>query len=300
MAPQKGQKERDQKLKERLEAALEREKDFSGYDINVRVVNGRVTLQGIVDTLADKNHAHRAAAAVEGVGEIANRLTVSTDGAVDDRHVYMEVRQELMGDSRLEDVFLNVRVKKGVLTLGGKVESMAVKKAALETAAKAMGVTKIRDELKVFRDEETDDADIVNEVRRAFAVEGIEGDRVEVSCKKGVVSLKGTLDVGRRNRVLEVVSGVPGVKKVKAHLVDTSRGRKKEAALAAGEIKKSFAEDAKLWKLPIDIYEEDGHLVLEGMVADTEQKRLVEKKLHSLLEEFGRDLTAVENKIRLP
>jgi hyperosmotically inducible periplasmic protein len=296
----KGQKDRDEKLKERLQAALAKEKDFSGYDINVRVVQDRITLQGIVDTLADKNHARRVAAAVEGAGEIENRLTVSTDGAVDDRHVYMEVRQELAGDPRLEDAFFNVRVKKGVLTLGGRVESAAVKQAALEAAAKAMGVTEIRDELKVVRGEDIDDADIVNEVRRAFAAREIGGDRVEVDCRRGVVSLQGSMGIEERNRLIEVVAAVPGVKKVKAHLVDTARGSTKEAARAGAEISRSFAGDPDLGKLPLSIYEEEGRLILEGLVADTDQKRRVDRKLHSLLEEYGRDLTAVENKIRLP
>ncbi len=300
MTPKSRQQEKNKKLKDRLEAALAQEKDFKGYDINVRVVNGKITLQGIVDTLADKNHAHRVAARVEGAGEIENRLTISTDGAVDDRHIYMEVRQELAGPPILKDVFFNVKVKKGVLTLSGQVDSLIVKQAALEAAAKAMGITEIKDELKIIRGEDTDDADIVNEVRRTFAAEGIDDGRIEVSCKKGVVSLKGAMEIEQRNSIMKVASRVPGVKKIKAHLVDTSKGSQKEAALAAAQIKKSFDDDPHLQRLPVTIYEQEGHLVLEGLVADIHQKRLVDQKLHSLLEEYGRDLTAVENKIRLP
>lgn len=293
------QKDGDDKLKSKLEASFSGAKDFSGYDINLRVAKGRVTLQGIVDTLADKNHAHSLAAAMEGVREIENKLTVSTDGAVDDRHVYMEVEQELTGDPRLEDAFFNVKVKKGVVTLGGQVESMALKQAAVEAAAKAMGVTEIKDEIKVLRQEGADDADIVNEIQRVFAAKGIKGNSTEVSCKKGIVTLKGSMGIKERKKVIEAVSAVAGVKRVKAHLIDTSRGDLKKAALAAAEIKKSFEKDRDLDKLPISIYEEEGHLVLEGLLANTEQKRLVDQKLHGLLEEYGRELTAVENKIRL-
>ncbi len=300
MAHKSNQKERDVRLKSSIESALSREKDFSGYDINVRVVNGKITLQGIVDTFTEKKHAHRVAASVEGVSEVENNLTISTDGAVDDRHVYMEVRQELEEDPLLRDIIFKVQVKKGVVTLRGEVESMAIKEAALEAAGKAMGVKEVINNLKVSKAYDMDDADIVNAIRRAFASQGINGDRIEVGCRRGVVSLKGSVGVEARNQVMALVTRVPGVKRVQVHLMDTSKEHLKDAARAAVEIKKSFALDKDLKDLSIDIYEEDGHLVLGGLLADAEEKRLVDRKLHSLLEEFGRDLTAVENKIRLP
>ncbi len=299
MPKKSNQKENDLKLKARIEKVLGKEKDFSGYDINVRVVNGRVTLQGIVDTLTEKNHAQKVTEAVEGVSTIDNNMTISTDGAVDDRHVYMEVRQELDGDPRLKGAHIKATLEKGKVTLGGEVVSSAQRKAALEAAAKSMGVKEVIDNIAVAHAEEMDDVDIVNEVSRAFGVEGVAEGKLKVLCKKGAVTLKGEASIKEREKALEVAASIPGVKKVKAHLVDTEKGELSKAARAAVEVKKAFATDDDLNGIPLDIYEEEGHLILEGLVADTSQKRAIDKRLHSLMEEYGQELIAVENKIRL-
>jgi hyperosmotically inducible protein len=142
-------KEKDRVLERRVQEALAKEKDFSGYDLNTRVVDGEVNIYGIVDTLADKEHAERVVSAVEGVRKLENDLTVSTDGAVDDRQVYMEVRQELDGDPRLQGSMIKLQVHKGNVTLSGQVENAALRAAAAESAGKAMGVKKIINNIQV-------------------------------------------------------------------------------------------------------------------------------------------------------
>ncbi len=301
-------KDRDAELKQTVEEFLKKDKNLSGYDINVRVVKGKTTLQGVVDTLSEKNHARKVVESIEGVGEIENYLTVSTDGAVDDRHVYMEVRQELEGDPLLTDTRIKVLVNKGEVSLTGKAESLDMKQAAGEDAAKAMGVKRVINNIAVPELTETDDTgliitiddnDIVNEIRRIFAAEGIENGRLKVSAEDGVVSLEGDLSIEERNRAMAAAGKIPGVKNVHAYLVNTEKGELSRAARAAEEIKRSFEEDLRLTKIPLNIYEKEGHLVLEGTVSNTEEKRLFDEKLHSLLEEFGKELVVVENKIRL-
>lgn len=297
--PQKGNP-KDNGLQKKIENFLKTSQNLSGYDINVRVINGKVFLQGIVDTLADANQVQRAVKSIEGVGEIGNGLTVSTDGSVDDRHVYMEIRQELEGDPRLVDTQVKVFVKKGEVTLRGKVASMEKKHAVREAASKAMGVKQIIDHTTVSYEAEVDDTALMNEVRRTFVEKQIDNKRIRVSVKDRIVSLRGEVSIKERNRALEIASRVPGVRKVNTYLINTEKGELTRAARAAAEIKKSFSKDLKINQIPIKIYEKGGRLVLEGMVGDLKQKRLIDKKLHSLRNEFGKELIAVENKIRLP
>jgi hyperosmotically inducible protein len=290
---------RDDLLRIRLEKALKSDLNLSGYDINVRVVNGQVTLQGIVDVLADKDHAHRVAAAVEGAGEIENGITVSTDGAITDEDVYREIRQELEGNPHLNDMRVKVAVHEGIVTLTGTAESAGQKQGARDTVAKARGVKEIRNNLSVKTAENLDDASIVSEIQRVFIAEGIAGT-IKVAARKGVATLSGSAAVGERNRAIQAALRVPGVKEVVAHPVDTSEGElSRAAARAAEEVRTAFAADRALGGLPLSVYEREGRLVLEGTVADLEQKRQADRMLDSLLEEFGREFTAVENKIRL-
>ncbi|MDO9535958.1 MAG: BON domain-containing protein [Bacillota bacterium] len=297
--PQKGNP-KDIGLQKSVENFLKTNQNLSGYDINVRVINGSVFLQGIVDTLSDANQVQKAVKSIEGVGEIQNNLTVSTDGAVNDRHVYMEVRQELEGDPRLRDTQVKVSVKKGEVTLRGKIASMDKKHAVQEAASKAMGVKQIIDHTTVSNEAEVDDAGLMNEVRRSFVEKRIDNKRIRVSVKDRIVSLKGEVSIKERNRALDIASKVPGVRKVNTYLINTEKGELSRAARAAVEIKKSFSDDHKINRIPIRIYEKEGRLILEGMVGDLEQKKLIDEKLRSVKNEFGKELIAVENKIRLP
>ncbi|PKM83172.1 MAG: hypothetical protein CVU88_02955, partial [Firmicutes bacterium HGW-Firmicutes-13] len=209
--PQKDNNNRDTKLKKTIEEFIRRDKNLSGYDINVRVLKGKTTIQGVVDTLADKTQAQKVVESIEGVGGVENNITVSTDGAVDDRHVYMEIQQELEGDPRLKDTGVKVQVHKGKVTLSGKVDSAHEKHAVQDAVSKAVGVKQVIDNINVGKSTEIDDADIVNEVRRIFAVEGIGGSRLKVSSKDGVVSLEGEAAVEERNRALEAAAKITGV-----------------------------------------------------------------------------------------
>jgi hyperosmotically inducible protein len=293
------QRDRELKLKQRIEGALTQVKDFAGYDINLRVVNGFVTIYGIVDTLADMEHAQRVTAAVKGVKGVENDLTISTDGAIDDRDVYREVRQELDGDPHLNNTMIKLTVHKGRATLGGTVENIAQKNKAIATARKAMGVKEIIDNMHINSREATDDASIVNEVNRRFASTDIDANLFAVSCQNGMLSLQGNTDRKIKARAMEIAATVPGVKRVNADGIDTKYGILTPAAGAAKEIKESFARDAFLKKLPLKIYETQGRLVLEGSLSNLEQKRAVDKKLHTLLTEFGEEFIKVDNKLRL-
>lgn len=297
MSAAKKKDNRDSRLENQVTEVLKREKNLAGYDLNVRVVNGRITLQGIVDVLAEKNHAHSVAAAVEGAGEIENNITVSTDGAVTDRDVHQEILQEIEGNPHLNDMRVKVTVHQGDATLSGIAESAAQKQALRDTVSKAMGVKSIYDNISVSTGEEIDDADITNDVQRLFNEEGIVHS-IGAVARKGVIILSGNASVAERNRALSIASKTPGVRRVEAHRVNTANGELSRAAQAVSVVKTAFAEEYK-GRTSLKIYEEDGHLILEGIVDNLEQKNLVDKKLHSLLEEYGREFISVENKIRL-
>ncbi|ACB85644.1 BON domain-containing protein [Natranaerobius thermophilus] len=301
-----GQNNKDQELARKVDEAINNETDFSGYDINIRVVDGKVTLYGVVDTLSEVDHARKVVESIEGVEDIENNLTVSTDGAVDDSHVHMEVRQELEGEPRIKDASINVSVNNGNVYLQGTAKSLAEKNAVHEAASKAMGVKEIVDNIAVKPEEGRqkrpyDDASIVNEIQRTFSQEAEYnlGDKIEVRCQDGKVFMSGTASIEERDEARKLASKVSGVKEVNVHEVDTSRGELDRATQVTEKVKEAFSQDKTLQELPIEIYEENGHLVLDGIVRNTDQKEKVDKLLHTYMEEYGQDLISVDNKIRI-
>jgi len=177
---------------------------------------------------------------------------------------------------------------------------MEKKHAVKEAASKAMGVKQIIDHTTVSNEAEVDDATLMNEVRKTFVEKRIDNKRIRVSVKDRIVSLKGEVSIKERNRALEAAAKVPGVRKVNTYLINTEKGELTKAARAAAEIKKSFSEDLKINRIPIRIHEKEGRLILEGLVGDLEQKKLIDEKLRYVKNEFGKELLSVENKIRLP
>lgn len=147
------------RLAQELYAAFHTAPEFKGYDINVTARNGHVNLQGIVDVKADADRAIAFAKNFPGVVSVENNLTVSTDGAVDDGDVYLEVAQELAADPRINAEKFHFTVENRIVSLHGRTASAAEREAAAQAAAKARGVRSVNNQIKVG-DKEPDLDDI--------------------------------------------------------------------------------------------------------------------------------------------
>ncbi len=112
-------------------------------------------MTGIVDSLSEKKHAQRILEDAAGGKEIDLAISISTDGAIDDEDVQMEVGEELAMDPKLKGK-VGVKSIKGVAHLMGNVESKELKKIATKTASKARGVTEVVNEIKVGDNKEED------------------------------------------------------------------------------------------------------------------------------------------------
>ncbi len=141
----------DEELQKSLYAAFHKHKEFKGYDINVTIQDGHANLQGIVDVLADTKRAVEFAREFPGVKNVEDNLTISTDGAINDDDVYMEVTQELGADPHVNEEKIHFTVNKGVVTLLGEAGSPGERDAASRAAAKARGVRNINNQINIQR-----------------------------------------------------------------------------------------------------------------------------------------------------
>jgi hyperosmotically inducible periplasmic protein len=142
----------DKELQNKLYEAFHTAKEFKGYDINVTVRDGSANLQGIVDVLEETKKAVEFARDFPGINKVEDNLTISTDGAIDDDDVYMEVTQELGGDPHVDEEKIHFTVTKGVVTLLGEADSPGEREAAARAAAKARGVKKVNNQINLRQD----------------------------------------------------------------------------------------------------------------------------------------------------
>jgi osmotically-inducible protein OsmY len=121
--------------------------------INVDTIDGRVTLQGTVDSQDEKAKAELAAKKVEGVREMRNLLAVVAPErqnavAEKDDQIKTNVRTALKKDASLDDSSIDVAsVNAGTVVLSGTAKTMTDHLRALEVASAVPGVRAVASEV---------------------------------------------------------------------------------------------------------------------------------------------------------
>lgn len=139
----------DGELRRRIRSLLAQDKDLRGYGLNADVVQGEVQLQGIVDTLKEKERAGKLVCQVPGVKGVSNAISVSTDGAIRNSDVAMEVTEELAKDPLVDLRRIGVKsAGRGTVVLKGYTDAPEEIEAARTAASGARGVTKVVTDIK--------------------------------------------------------------------------------------------------------------------------------------------------------
>ncbi|HEX3032922.1 MAG TPA: BON domain-containing protein [Bacillota bacterium] len=141
--------QKDEQLKEVLQKDLKKDINLKGYALKGDVVEGEAQLQGIVETLSEKEHAEEVAESIPGVKKVDNSLSMSTDGPITDRWVDFEVAEELEANPRVNLKHIGAKSSGGVVTLVGTVSDPAEIEEASASASKARGVVRVESQVKV-------------------------------------------------------------------------------------------------------------------------------------------------------
>ncbi len=165
----------DEEIASRIEAALLRDPYVERFDLIVRVINGRVHLDGTVDSHFEKARADEVASNVNGVVYVVNNLAVPRereaprfDPYVDSPYLYdfdwvdrgagstaesdAEIKEaiesELWWSPFVDSDAITVFVEDGVVTLRGTVESWTEYATARENAYEG-GATRVVNDLRI-------------------------------------------------------------------------------------------------------------------------------------------------------
>lgn len=141
--------QKDEELKEILQTKLDQDINLQSYALKGDVVEGEAQLQGIVDSLAEKEYAERITKNIAGIKKVENGIAISTDGPITDRGVEFEAGEELFSDPKVNSKHIGVKSSHGVVTLVGNVTDPQEIEDARNAVSKARGVTKVISEIKV-------------------------------------------------------------------------------------------------------------------------------------------------------
>jgi hyperosmotically inducible protein len=125
-----------------------------GLNIDIEVNENKVQLNGFVDTQSQVDRAGEIARATKGVTSVENNLKVTAGDRqageyIDDNSLATRVKTALMSDPLVQSMKVDVEVNRGVVSLGGYVDTAEERAAAVAVAQKVDGVVKVVDNLTV-------------------------------------------------------------------------------------------------------------------------------------------------------
>jgi len=145
----------DTSIATRTKTALLADSATDGLKIDVEVDRDKVQLNGFVDSQAQVDRAGEIARSISGVVSVENNLKVSDGGTrrvgeyIDDKALSVSVKSALANDALAPASEIDVEVNRGVVSLGGYVDSSAQRDAAIAAAKGVKGVERVIDNLTV-------------------------------------------------------------------------------------------------------------------------------------------------------
>lgn len=115
--------------------------------VQIEVENGWVTLTGEVDWRYQLVRAEQAIRPLAGVRGLSNRISIKARASSKD--VGAQITAALTRQAMREAKHITIEVEGGVVTLWGKVHSLAERDAAVGAAFSAHGVSRVVDKLEV-------------------------------------------------------------------------------------------------------------------------------------------------------
>lgn len=194
-------------LQDSVEKALMYDAATDSYEIKVETDNkGKVTLNGTVDSWAERNLAEKVAKGVSGVVSVKNQIGVKKKSKRPDIEIRPEIEKRLHWDVLVDDGMIDVSVDEGKVSLKGVVGS-AAEKNRTELDAWVSGVKSVdSSDLKVekwARNEELreqkypvrSDLDILAAVQDALLYDPrVKSFDIDLKVSNGYVTLRGVVD----------------------------------------------------------------------------------------------------------
>lgn len=216
--------------------------------------------------------------------------TTSSDSAIQ-----QSVQQELEWDPRVDAAGIAVKVKNGIVTLTGVVDSYAKRLAACDAVHRVSGARDVADELEVrIRTHAKSDHDIAQAVRAALIWDVfVPDERIHSKVSDGWVSLEGDVDRWQQRedagRCVERLNGVRGVTnriEVKSPPVDTAKMRMS----IEGALTRRAQREARRISVSVD----KGVVTLKGTVDSWAEKNAIES-----IASFSPGVVQLKNEIRI-
>ncbi|MBD3427088.1 MAG: BON domain-containing protein [Candidatus Omnitrophica bacterium] len=271
----------DFEIKSDIQQKLEKDIYVASGLIDISVNDGDVTLSGSVGSAFEKTRAvlDSWVAGVESVNDQKLEVVPVFEDKMQrkgeivvkgDEKIEQAVKDTLKYDPRVNSFDIDVSADEGVVTLRGKVDNFAARRAATRDVRNTAGVVSVINFIKVRPLKAPDDAIIAGNVRSAMEWDPyLEKYEISVTVRNQKAYLYGVVDTYfEKRRASDVASRVFGVADVQNNLtVSYVWPLKSDKAI------KRDVQDQLFWSLLVDstdiqVEVDDGTVTLKGQVYD--------------------------------
>lgn len=205
----------DEQIKFQVESELNWDTRTWNLDIEVDVLNGLVTLTGVIPSYAQQVAAQDAAHRVQGVLDVANDTIVKIPNERSDEEIAHSVRKILEWDVLVPDTQIKSSITDGWVKLEGTVNTLSQKVDAARAVKNMAGVIGITNDLEI-ESQKVQPEDLHKKIEEALERRATrEADDLSIVLEDGVVNLSGRVHSWReRQAVLGSISHTPGIKRV--------------------------------------------------------------------------------------
>jgi len=211
----------DNEIKNQVLRELKWDSRIGWSEIGVEVMEGVVTLTGVVSSYAQKLAAQEAAHRINGVLDVANDVEVRPEGVFVrlDAEIALAVRHVLEWDALVPDERIKSTISDGWVTLEGDVDFWQQREDAERTVLRLEGVIGVTNEITVAP-KVVDAEELREEIEYALERRADrEAERLRIEVQDGAVDLFGRVHSWQEKRaVLGSISHAPGVAQIRDHL----------------------------------------------------------------------------------
>ncbi len=292
----------DNEIKDDIEDAMALDPAADSYEVRTKVKDGKVTLEGKVESWAEKTLSGRLAKGVKGVKSVENDIMVRNEDIRPDGEVKSDIKRRLEIDAAINEDPIKVEVNKGKVTLTGTVSSAAAATRAANNAW-VNGVRSVQTDFEInWRIGDTWNKIVSRpltdqQVRQAVVDALIFDPRVnsvktKVRVVNGTVTLMGTVDNLAAKRAAEKrASDTVGVFRV-INLLRVRPDERPTDSEIAKRVKNALERDPFLDKYDVDVSAINGQAILNGLV-----NRKIDKRRAEMIASDVAGVIAVQNNI---
>ena len=211
----------DSEIKQQVLKELKWDSRIAWSEIGVEVIDGIVTLTGVVNTYGKKQSAKEAAHRIAGVLDVANEIEVrpACEFKRKDEDIARAVRQVLQWDASVPDENIQSTVSHGWVTLEGNVNLWLERQDVERAVMRLQGVIGVVNKLKVIP-KTINPKELREEIEHALESRAErQAERLRIEVHEGAVDLFGRVHSWQEKRaIVGSISHAPGVTEIRDHL----------------------------------------------------------------------------------